>query len=111
MNKLSDFEQRQFERLGDMIGEGLHLEPDGAWIARDYRMYLKKLGLPIRRPRNPARINAINTAVDNWLKNNPYCSECGERLHQTRSGSFMVKCCGEIPHKFKLKKQKRKSSK
>ena len=27
----------RFIRLGDMMGDGLHHEPDGKWIERDYK--------------------------------------------------------------------------
>ena len=34
---------RQFCRLGEMMGDGLHYEPDGKWIAKEYRQLAKIL--------------------------------------------------------------------
>ena len=36
---------QQLIRLGDMIGDGLHLEPDGKWIEKEYRSVAIALGL------------------------------------------------------------------
>ena len=34
---------RRFCRLGEMMGDGLHYEPDGKWIAKEYRKLAKML--------------------------------------------------------------------
>ena len=34
---------RQFEKLGEMIGDGLHLEEDGKWISSEYNKLAKIL--------------------------------------------------------------------
>ena len=31
-------------RLGDMMSDGLHLEPNGKWIEREYKKTLKACG-------------------------------------------------------------------
>lgn len=32
-----EYLHRQLVKLGDMIGDGLHDEPDGKWITKEYR--------------------------------------------------------------------------
>lgn len=41
----NEHEWRQFCRLGEMMGDGLHHEPDGKWIVKEYRK-LAKILLP-----------------------------------------------------------------
>lgn len=36
-----DILYQQFIKLGDMMGDGLHLEKDGRWIAREYKRISK----------------------------------------------------------------------
>lgn len=33
---------RQLVKLGDMMGDGLHLEPDGKWISKEYKQGAKR---------------------------------------------------------------------
>ena len=96
-----DFLHRQLVRLGDMMGDGLHHEPDGKWIVREYNQTLKALGMAPKRKNNG---EAINQAVNSAIKKTK-CSECGGELKQTRSGSFNVKCgcCGS---RFKFKRRR-----
>lgn len=87
---MDDFNQRQFERLGDMIGEGQHLEPGGAWIAKEYRKLMKALGYTA--PRKPRDVEGINKRVAAYLEKSPYSPCCSSGLKQTRSGSLRVVC-------------------
>lgn len=81
-------------RLGDMMGDGLHLEPEGRWIEKEYKKTLKALGLlnPAKRKNNSDKINEF---MANRLKE-VKCT-CGSELVQSRSGSFIGKCikCGK----------------
>ena len=81
-------------RLGDMMGDGLHLEPDGKWIEQEYRKTLIALGIlePVKRKSNSDEINKF---MINRLKE-VKCT-CGSELKQVRSGSFVGKCmkCGK----------------
>ncbi len=90
---------RDLVRLGDMMGDGMHLEPGGSWIAADYRRVMRALGhLPPRRN----TVEAINKAVSEQLKVT-VCPGCLGALKQTRSGAKRVvcTCCGE---RFQFKK-------
>lgn len=79
-------------RLGDMMGDGLHLEPEGKWIEKEYKKTLRALGLlkPVKRNNDK-----INEFMANRLKE-VKCT-CGSELAQSRSGSFIDKCnkCGK----------------
>lgn len=98
-----DFEWKQFCRLGEMIGDGLHHEDP--WISKEYKRLLKILVPPteeekiwkaqVRKKRN----ESINKQVAERLEVDK-CS-CGGDLKQTRSGSTVVVYgCGK---KFKYK--------
>jgi ribosomal protein L37AE/L43A len=81
-------------RLGDMMGDGLHLEPEGKWIEKEYKKTLKALGLlePVKRNSNSEKINEFMVKRLKEVK----CT-CGSELVQSRSGSFIGKCikCGK----------------
>ena len=72
---------RQFFRLGEMIGDGLHYEPDGKWIAKEYRQ-LAKILIPemkeensIRRKLNVANIDAQMAKLNmpEYITENIFC--------------------------------------
>lgn len=69
------------------MGDGLHLEPDGKWISKEYRQTAKALGL---LPKRTTNVDGINRAVLAALPNHK--CKCGGELKQTRSGSKRVKC-------------------
>lgn len=75
--------------LGDMMSDGLHREPGGKWIEKEYKQTLIALGLlkPVKRKN---RSDKINEFMDNRLKE-VKCT-CGSELIQSRSGSFIGKC-------------------
>lgn len=84
----------QLVRLGDMMGDGLHEEPGGKWISRDYNRILKALGhLPSKPRRN--NVAGIDAAMAKSLQS-AKCSQCGGGLKQSRSGSLRATClsCG-----------------
>jgi len=82
----------QLVKLGDLMGDGQHLEPGGKWITRDYNRILKALGL---LPSKPRRNNgaAIDAAMADTLKSET-CLKCGEGLKQSRAGSLRADCLG-----------------
>ena len=41
--------RHQLIRLGDMMGDGCHLEKDGKWIGKEYKKILKLLGIAAPR--------------------------------------------------------------
>jgi len=101
-----DFSYRQLVRLGDMMGDGLHHEPDGKWIEKEYKNTLKTLGIYPKRKNNSKEINeAMNKSLQNIV-----CQKCNGILTQTKSGSMRAKCqvCGA---KFQILKRVRKRKK
>ena len=82
----------QLIKLGDMMGDGLHHEPGGKWIEREYRKVCKALGIIKSRPR---RTNEINDRMAQRVADFS-CGKCGGVLKQTRSGSKRAACqsCG-----------------
>lgn len=81
-------------RLGDMMGDGLHLEPGGKWVEKEYKKTLKAIGLlePVKRNSNPEKINKFMAKRLKEVK----CT-CGSELVQSSSGSFIGKYskCGK----------------
>lgn len=95
----------QLVKLGDMMGDGLHHEPDGKWISRDYKRICKALGLiPARKPVTPEHTKQVNDRMAQRCEEVP--CQCGGKLAQTKSGSMRAKCtdCG---HKYQLLKSGR----
>lgn len=89
-----DLLEDRLVRLGDMMGDGLHLEPGGKWIEWEYKETLKALGLleSVKRKNNSDKINEFMANRLREVK----CT-CGSELAQSRSGSFIGKCnkCGK----------------
>lgn len=84
----NDYLHRQLIKLGDMMGDGLHLEPGGAWINREYRKTLKALH-PEMFPKKDFSHRDKSVAI--WCAGH-LCSRCGGQLRQTRSGALRVIC-------------------
>lgn len=103
MNDNNKHLHAQLIKLGDMMGDGLHHEPDGKWISREYKKVAKALGYGQPRANNSEKINEVMAEKVKTVK----CPKCSGDLKQTRSGSFTVKCssCGG---KFKFKRGKKK---
>lgn len=80
--------QADLVKLGDMMGDGLHYEPGGKWIARDYRRVARALGHTLPSQRN---VTGINAAMADFLAKTP-CPKCSGALKQTRSGSKRARC-------------------
>lgn len=84
----------QLVKLGDMMGDGMHLEPGGKWIEKEYRVVATALGLIPKRKRK-SNAEAINKGVAEALKK-AVCLKCGGQLKQTKSGALRAACmaCG-----------------
>lgn len=96
---------RQLIRLGDMIGDGQHHEPDGKWISREYKKTAQALGILPKRKRD---IKGIDERVAEALARTSCPKEdCKGHLSQTRSGSYRVKCSG-CNNKYQLASKKSK---
>ena len=96
----------QFIRLGEMIGDGLHNEPDGKWISRDYRK-LSKILVPEIKEAETAQRKMKNQHIDEQIKKliekiKSKC--CNADLTQSRSGSLIV-YCSKCKGRFKAKKE------
>ena len=94
-------------KLGDMMGDGMHLEPDGKWINAEYRRVAKALGYSM--PSRPRANNspAINEHMAVRVKE-VVCKACGGELKQTRSGSTRAACtqCGNRYGLLSIKRRK-----
>lgn len=95
----NDFLYGQLVKLGDMMGDGLHLEPDGKWIEKEYKKICKQLGL-IKRKNHSPQINEFMSKRTEIVR-----CDCGGKLEQTRSGSFIAACC-ECGKKYRLGKRR-----
>ena len=92
MGEDKDFLHRQLIKLGDMMGDGLHHEPDGKWISKEYKRILKALGIGPKRKNHSEAINKTMIERVKTVK----CRNCQGKLYQTRSGSMRAQCidCG-----------------
>ena len=72
-NEDDEYLHRQLIHLGDMMGDGLHLEPDGKWISREYKKILKTLGYIKSKPRNSNKINGAMVKRTSEVS----CGNCG----------------------------------
>lgn len=75
-----DILEDKLVHLGDMMSDGLHREPGGKWIEKEYKETLKALGL-LESVNNSDKINEF---MANRLKE-VKCT-CGSELVQSRSG-------------------------
>lgn len=108
VNKTDDkFLWDQFARLGEMIGDGLHNEPDGKWITKDYNR-LSRILLPDmhKRLRMQKREAMDKQMAELLVKFKCNKEGCGGDLIQTRKGCKTAVCvkCGAG---YKATKEKR----
>lgn len=82
----------QLVKLGDMMGDGLHLEPGGKWIERDYKRVAKALGYLPAKPR--CNHGPENDAFMAKALEARKCPRCGGQLAQSRAGSLTAVCGG-----------------
>ena len=90
-----DYLQKQLVKLGDMMGDGEHLEPGGKWISAEYRKVAQALGYMPKvsfRQRNPDIIKEIDLRMAERVTE-VACPDCKRYvLQQTRSGSMTAVC-------------------
>ncbi|SME89305.1 hypothetical protein [Desulfovibrio gilichinskyi] len=101
----NDLLHNQLIRLGDMMGDGLHLEPGGKWIEKEYGKIVKALGIVPKRKRYNNSIKINEAMLQAVVK---FKCKCGGNLKQTRSGSMIGKCseCGNRYRLLKIVKRK-----
>lgn len=92
-------------KLGDMMGDGMHHEPGGRWIAKEYARVAKALGYTMPRS---SRVPEINKAMAIALQNTR-CPDCLGTLKQTRSGSRRAQCT-DCQRRYQFKPGKRRRS-
>jgi hypothetical protein len=94
MDSSKNFLYRQLIRFGDMMGDGLHHEPDGKWIEKEYKNILRALGIYPKRKNNSKIINKLMFNRVQTVK----CQKCKSTLQQTRLGSMRARCtnCGTL---------------
>ena len=107
MEKDNKFEWNQFCKLGEMMGDGLHHEPDGKWITNEYNRLAKVL-IPELKEESKERRRLKAASVDSQMEKlieKKKCS-CGGNLKQSRSGSKVAYCqsCNNR-YKARVKKQ------
>lgn len=92
----------QLVRLGDMIGDGLDLEPGGTWIRQEYRRITAALGIKLPRRPNAPMPEKLKQEINSRMATRcqhercPHCKLERATLKQTRSGSMSARCtiCG-----------------
>lgn len=92
----------QLIKLGDMMGDGLHHEPGGRWIEREYAKVLKALG------HGPRRLNRSEVIDESMAKalSSALCS-CGGKLKQTKKGALRAACVDcERKYQFQFPRKK-----
>ena len=57
---------RQFEKLGEMMGDGLHHEADGKWISVEYKKLAKILCPEGFAEIRKQKSEALNKAIKKW---------------------------------------------
>lgn len=90
-------------KLGDMMGDGLHLETGGRWIEKEYAKVAEALGYTMPRS---SRVPEINKAMAIALEKTK-CPACTGTLKQTRSGSRRVQCT-QCQQRYQFKPGKRR---
>lgn len=94
----NDFLSNQLIKLGDMMGDGLHNDPGGKWISREYKRICKILH-PEFFPKKDTSKRDESVAL--WCSSHK-CQLCGGDLKQTRKGSIRV-ICVKCNQRFQLK--------
>lgn len=84
-------------KLADMMGDGLHLEPDGKWISKEYSKIFNTLYPGVK---NKHKNEVINGKMSLLVSKNK-CVKCGGGLKQVRKNSKIAKCL-ECPAKYKM---------
>lgn len=102
-----DFLWNQFTKLGEMIGDGLHYEPDGKWITREYNKLARMLVPELKeeaKERRKIKAQKVNEKMVVLLEKSPCV--CGGKLIQSRSGS-KVAYCEKCNKRYKATKKKK----
>lgn len=93
IEKDNDYLWRQFIKLGDMMGNGLHHEPDGKWIIKEYNK-LAKILIPEIKEQNKEKRKLKSEHINKQMQILLLTKKChcGGQLEQSRSGSKVCYC-------------------
>lgn len=107
----NEHEWNQFCRLGEMIGDGLHNEPDGKWIIKEYKRLMLLLNPDIKESlakKKKEKNEIINNQILKIIATNK-CrqKDCDGQLYQIRSGSKII-YCSKCNARYKVISSKKK---
>lgn len=88
-----EYLSNQLIKLGDMMGDGLHHEPGGKWISKEYSKIVRILMPEIRQHDKTSRVEKnkrIDIQIAKLLEDRK--CKCGGAMSQSRSGSRVVYC-------------------
>lgn len=91
MKQDDDFLWRQFCRLGEMMGDGLHHEAGGRWISCEYKRLSRILMPDVFAEMRKNKADAVDVQMDKLIKT-VKCKKCGGDLRQSRKGSKVAYC-------------------
>jgi hypothetical protein len=80
----------QLIKLGEMMGDGLHYEPDGKWITKEYNKIFNILYPEHKRGIRASKAARTNEQISKLLET--FKCSCGSSLKQSRSGSIVSYC-------------------
>lgn len=103
--EFDDFLSNRLIKLGDMMGDGLHHEPDGKWIEREYRDTLKALYPELYKNMRKHKADSTDKQMSALLAENK-SSCCDAPLRQSRKGS-KIAYCTQCNNRFKAKSKKK----
>ena len=89
----NQFLWNQFCKLGEMMGDGLHYEPDGKWISTEYKK-LSRILIPELKEDDKKERLIKATSIDVQMEKltaEKKC-QCGGKLKQARKGSKIAYC-------------------
>lgn len=96
----------QLIKLGDMMGDGMHHEPDGKWISAEYRKISKLLYPEEFKEKRRQKSDKINERIAELLTTTK--CKCGGTLKQSRSGSRIIRCTENLCNsQYKLGKARK----
>ena len=89
----NEFLWRQFCKLGEMMGDGLHYEADGKWIPKEYRK-LAKILIPEMKEENAIKRKLKAANIDTQMAKLLEVKKCncGGNIKQARSGAKVAYC-------------------
>ena len=90
MDNGNDFLHNQLIKLGDMMGDGLHYEPDGKWIEREYKQIAKLLYPEAYKNAAKDKRDSVDIRMAKLLSETKCV--CGGELQQVRKGTKVSQC-------------------